>query len=116
VEVGLQNRSPGAYVVHLPPNVLAAIAIREATDVALSVRTRSNNVIRLTKFVVTFRGVLAANPAGVSGCHSRAVAKSDVHQREGTSLGPFLAVMNEATAKETADKLASKVCQLVSLI
>jgi hypothetical protein len=116
MEVGLHNRSPGAYLVYLPHNVLAAITIREATDVALRVRTRGNNIIRLSKFVVTFRGVLAANPAEVSDCHSRAVAKSDVHQRKGTSLGPFLAVMNEATAKDTPDKLASKVCQLVSLI
>jgi hypothetical protein len=85
-------------------------------DVAPIVPACSDNVVRFTEFVVAFRWILAANAARVSDGHTGAVAKSDVHQREGAPLCPFIAIMNKATTEETSDQLARKVRQLVSLI
>jgi hypothetical protein len=94
--------------------VLATIS--SIADVAPIVRACSDNVVLFTEFVVAFCWILVANAARVSDGHTWAVAKSDVHQREGTPLCPFIAVMNQATTKQTSDQLARKVRQLVSLI
>jgi hypothetical protein len=114
VEVSLRDQPPSAHGVDLPSGVLATTW--SVADIALIVRACSDNVVRFTEFVVTFRWILAANAARVSDGHTGAVAKSDVHQREGTSLCPFIAVMNKATTEQTSDQLARKVRQLVSLI
>jgi hypothetical protein len=114
VRVGFDDRPPSVHGVDLPSIVLATTL--SIADVAPIVRACSDNVVFFTEFVVAFCWILVANAARVSDGHAWAVAKSDVHQREGTLLCPFIAVMNKVTAKQASDQLAGKVRQLVSLI